>query len=97
LTMDDDGVQQLARRLVACEGCGLIVLEATGGLQERAAAVLAAAGLAVAGGQPAPSARLRPRHRLVSKTDRLDAAASLGSRPLSGRPRAHCPMRHAGN
>jgi transposase len=72
---DDDGVQQLAGRLVACEGCGLIVLEATGGLQEQAAATLAAAGLAVAVVNPRQVRDFARATGRLAKTDRLDAAA----------------------
>jgi transposase len=71
---DDDGVQQLAGRLVACEGCGLIVLETTGGLQERAAA-LAAAGLAVAVVNPRQVRDFARATGRLAKTNRLDTAA----------------------
>jgi transposase len=64
---DDEGVAALVGRLAALAPA-LIVLEATGGMEVRLAAALAAAGPparrpAGRGRQPAPGARLRPRHR----------------------------------
>src|SRR4051794_29669722 len=55
---DDEGVAALVERLVALAPA-LVVLEATGGLEVRLAAALAAAGLP----QPPPGPRVRPRHR----------------------------------
>lgn len=72
---DQASLQGLARDLAARAGLGLIVLEATGGLQERAAAVLAAAGLAVAVVNPRQVRDFARATGKLAKTDRLDAAA----------------------
>jgi transposase len=66
------GVGELCQRLSSLVPC-LVVLEATGGLQERVAAALAAAGVLVAVVNPRQVrdyARARGR---LAKTDRLDA------------------------
>ncbi len=54
------------------------MLEATGGLQERAAALLAAAGLAVAVVNPRQVRDFARATGKLAKTDRLDAAAIAG-------------------
>jgi transposase len=63
---DDEGVTALIERLVALAPA-LVVLEATGGMEVRLAAALAAAGPparrpAGRGRQPAPGAGVRPCH-----------------------------------
>jgi len=83
---DDQGLSELTRRLAVGGGSCLVVLEATGGLQERAAADLSAAGLAVAVVNPRQVRDFaRATGRLAKLvlgpasrtrgTDRLDAAA----------------------
>jgi transposase len=74
---DEQGLNALTRRLASGGGC-LVVLEATGGLQERAAAQLAAAGLAVAVVNP------RQVRDFARATGRL---AKLVLGPASGRTR----------
>lgn len=68
---DEAGLQDLAQRL-GTERC-LVVLEATGGLQERAAAMLAAAGLLVAVVNPRQVRDFAKATGRLAKTDRLDA------------------------
>jgi transposase len=68
-------LNELTRRLADGGGACLVVLEATGGLQERAAAVLAAAGLAVAVVNPRQVRDFARATGRLAKTDRLDAAA----------------------
>ena len=68
---DEAGLQDLAQRL-STERC-LVVLEATGGLQERAAAMLAAAGLLVAVVNPRQVRDFAKATGRLAKTDRLDA------------------------
>jgi transposase len=83
---DDQGLNELTCRLAGGGGSCLVVLEATGGLQERAAAGLSAAGLAVAVVNPRQVRDFaRATGRLAKLvlgpasrtrgTDRLDAAA----------------------
>ena len=71
---DEQGLNALTRRLAGGGGC-LVVFEATGGLQERAAAQLAAAGLAVAVVNPRQVRDFARATGRLAKTDRLDAAA----------------------
>src|SRR3954463_1438888 len=71
---DDEGVAGLVERLAALAPA-LVVLEATGGLEVRLAAALAAAGLPVAGVDPRRVAALAGAGGGVAKTDRLDAEA----------------------
>ena len=70
---DEAGVADLIGRLQSDEAC-LVVLEATGGLQERAAAALAAAGLFVAVVNPRQVRDFARATGRLAKTDRLDAA-----------------------
>jgi transposase len=71
---DDEGLARLAERLGALAPA-LIVLEATGGLQTRAAAVLADIGLPVAVVNPRQVRDFAKATGRLAKTDRLDAAA----------------------
>lgn len=71
---DEAGVAGLVERLGSGGPC-LVVLEATGGLQERAAAALAAAGLFVAVVNPRQVRDFARATGRLAKTDRLDAAA----------------------
>ncbi|MGH2395260.1 MAG: IS110 family transposase, partial [Candidatus Limnocylindria bacterium] len=71
---DDEGVAGLSRSLAGLGAC-LVVLEATGGLQERVAAALAAAGLGVAVVNPRQVRDFARSTGQLAKTDRLDAAA----------------------
>jgi transposase len=70
---DEAGVAALVERLQTDLAC-LVVLEATGGLQERAAAALAAAGLYVAVVNPRQVRDFARATGRLAKTDRLDAA-----------------------
>jgi transposase len=72
---DEPGLQDLLARLGAATGECLVVLEATGGLQERAAATLSAAGCAVAVVNPRQVRDFARATGRLAKTDRLDAAA----------------------
>jgi transposase len=74
-SVDNDaaGISGLVERLTTDEAC-LVVLEATGGLQERAAAALAAAGLYVAVVNPRQVRDFGRATGRLAKTDRLDAA-----------------------
>lgn len=72
---DEPGLEELSARLAGYGGSCLVVLEATGGLQERAAARLAAAGLAVAVVNPRQVRDLARATGRLAKTDRLDAQA----------------------
>jgi len=69
---DGEGLAALSERLLALSP-RLVVLEATGGLQERAAATLAAAGLSVAVVNPRQVRNFARGRNLLAKTDRLDA------------------------
>jgi transposase len=71
---DEAGIAALVERLREGETC-LVVLEATGGLQERAAAALAAANLHVAVVNPRQVRDFARATGRLAKTDRLDAAA----------------------
>jgi transposase len=71
---DQAGFETLLARLVDTEPT-LVVLEATGGLQERAAAALVAAGLAVAVVNPRHVRDFARSTGQLAKTDRLDAVA----------------------
>jgi transposase len=71
---DEAGVQALCEQLGASAEPTLVVLEATGGLQERAAAALAAAGLHVAVVNPRQVRDFARATGRLAKTDRLDAA-----------------------
>jgi transposase len=70
---DDENVAALVERLVAVAPA-LIVLEATGGLEVRLAAALAAAGLPVAVVNPRQVRAFARATGRLAKTDRLDAA-----------------------
>jgi transposase len=74
LDYDDEGVATLVGRLAALEPA-LIVLEATGGLEVRLAAALAAAGLPVAVVNPRQVRAFARATGRLAKTDRLDAEA----------------------
>jgi transposase len=71
---DQAGLAELVTAL-AGDPATLVVLEATGGLQERAAATLAAAGLAVAVVNPRQVRDFAKATGQLAKTDRLDALA----------------------
>jgi transposase len=71
---DDEGVAGLVERL-ATLGPALVVLEATGGLEVRLAAALAAAGLPVAVVNPRQVRAFARATGRLAKTDRLDAEA----------------------
>ena len=70
---DDESVAALIERLVAVAPA-LIVLEATGGMEVRLAAALAAAGLPVAVVNPRQVRAFARAMGRLAKTDRLDAA-----------------------
>ena len=70
---DDENVAALVERLTA-PGPALVVLEATGGLEVRLAAALAAAGLPVAVVNPRQVRAFARATGRLAKTDRLDAA-----------------------
>lgn len=74
---DEAGVAALVERLRTDLAC-LVVLEATGGLQERAAAALAAAGLHVAVVNPRQVRDFARATGRLAKTDKLDAAIIAG-------------------
>jgi transposase len=69
---DEEGVAALVQRLVALAPA-LVVLEATGGLEVRLAAALAAAGLPVAVVNPRQVRAFARATGRLAKTDRLDA------------------------
>jgi transposase len=71
---DDENVAALVERLVALAPT-LVVLEATGGMEVRLAASLAAAGLPVAVVNPRQVRAFARATGRLAKTDRLDAAA----------------------
>src|SRR3954449_1967696 len=71
---DDEGVAGLVERLAALAPA-LVVLEATGGLEVRLAAALAAAGLPVAVVNPRQVRAFARATGRLAKTDRLDAEA----------------------
>ena len=71
---DDKGLAELVERLDRYD-IALVVLEATGGLQLRAAAVLAEAGLPVAVVNPRQVRDFARAIGRLAKTDRLDAEA----------------------
>src|SRR5215213_10205808 len=89
---DDGSVAELVERLSAL-GPALIVLEATGGLEVRLAAALAAAGLPVAIVDPRQVRAFARATGRLAKTDRLDAAViarfAEAVRP-AGRPGRRC-------
>jgi transposase len=93
---DDGNVAVLVERLVALAPA-LIVLEATGGMEVRLAAALAAAGLPVAVVNPRQVRAFARATGQLAKTDRLDAAAiarfAEAVRP-SVRPLADAATRH---
>src|SRR3954451_15463538 len=68
----EEEVAALVERLAALAPA-LVVLEATGGLEVRLAAALAAAGLPVAGGNPRQVRAFARATGRLAKTDRLDA------------------------
>jgi transposase len=73
---DEPGLAALLARLGSGERAAcLVVLEATGGLQERAAATLAAAGCAVAVVNPRQVRDFARASGLLAKSDQLDARA----------------------
>src|SRR4051794_30321603 len=71
---DEEGVAALVERLVALAPA-LVVLEATGGLEVRPAAALAAAGLPVAIVNPRRVRAFARATGRLAETDRLDADA----------------------
>jgi transposase len=93
---DDGNVAVLVERLVALAPT-LIVLEATGGMEVRLAAALAAAGLPVAVVNPRQVRAFARATGRLAKTDRLDAAAiarfAEAVRPPA-RPLADAATRH---
>jgi transposase len=93
---DDGNVAVLVERLVALAPA-LIVLEATGGMEVRLAAALAAAGLPVAVVNPRQVRAFARATGRLAKTDRLDAAAiarfAEAVRPPA-RPLADAATRH---
>jgi transposase len=93
---DDGNVAALVERLVALAPA-LVVLEATGGMEVRPAAALAAAGLPVAVVNPRQVRAFARATGRLAKTDRLDAAAiarfAEAVRP-SVRPLADAATRH---
>jgi transposase len=72
---DEAGIAALCAALAARQVPSLVVLEATGGLQERAAAALAAAGFYVAVVNPRQVRDYARATGRLAKTDRLDAAS----------------------
>jgi transposase len=68
----EDGIDELRRRLISGDP-GLVVLEATGGLQERVAITLAAAGFLVAVVNPRQVRSFARAIGRLAKTDRIDA------------------------
>lgn len=74
LANDEAGIAALCARLAQVEGLCLAVLEATGALQERAAAALCAAGIVVAVVNPRQVRDFARASGRLAKTDRLDAA-----------------------
>lgn len=85
---DEAGVARLVERLGA-DGVSLVVLEATGGLQERAAAALAAVGLFVAVVNPRQVRDFARATGRLAKTDKLDAAILAAfAEALKPEPRA---------
>ena len=70
---DDEGVAALLKRIAPLKPV-LIVLEATGGLQNLAAATLAEAGLAVAVANPTRTRNFAKTIGKLAKTDGIDAA-----------------------
>jgi transposase len=95
---DEERVAALAERLVALAPA-LVVLEATGGLEVRLAAALAAAGLPVAVVNPRQVRAFARATGRLAKTDRLDARAiahfAEAVRPPV-RPLADAATRHLG-
>jgi transposase len=93
---DDENVAALIERLVALAPA-LVVLEATGGLEVRPAAALAAAGLPVAVVNPRQVRAFARAMGRLAKTDRLDAAAIAcfaGAVRPPVRPLADAATRH---
>src|ERR671933_91525 len=87
---DDDGVAALVQRLAALAPT-LVVLEATGGMEVRLAAALAAAGPPVAIVNPRQVRAFARATGRLAKTDRLDAEviarfAAAGRPPAPSRP-----------
>ncbi|MDX3810225.1 MAG: transposase [Bosea sp. (in: a-proteobacteria)] len=73
LANDEVGIAALCARLARVQGPWLAVLEATGALQERAAAALCAAGVFVAVVNPRQVRDFARATGRLAKTDRLDA------------------------
>jgi transposase len=96
---DDENVAALVERLVALAPT-LVVLEATGGMEVRLAASLAAAGLPVAVVNPRQVRAFARATGRLAKTDRLDAAAiarfAEAVRPPPVRPLPDEATRHLG-
>src|ERR671910_1173497 len=82
---DDRNVAVLVERLAALEPA-LVVLEATGGVEVRPAAALAAAGLPVAVVNPRQGRAFARAMGRLAKTDRLDAARSPAPSPRGAPP-----------
>ena len=74
----EEGLAGLCQRLDRLAGQSLVVLEATGGLQERVAAALAAAGLLVAVVNPRQVRDFARAAGRLAKTDRIDAEIIAG-------------------
>jgi len=93
---DEDGLDELVSRLASLSPA-LVVLEATGGLQLRAAAHLAAADLPVAVVNPRQVRDFARAAGRLAKTDRLDAeviAAFAEAMRPEARPLANAETRH---
>jgi transposase len=89
---DDENVAALVERLVAVAPA-LVVLEATGGMEVRLAAALAAAGLPVAVVNPRQVRAFARATGRLAKTDRLDAAVIARFAEAVRPPVRPCPTR----
>ncbi len=91
VSADDVGLATLKERLLALGSC-LVVVEATGGLEQRLAAELIDAGLAVAVVNPRQVRDFARAMGRLAKTDRIDAetlaifAEKVQPRPTKKRP-----------
>jgi transposase len=92
LTHDDAGIGQLVARLTALRP-GLIVMEATGGLEGRLASALAVAGLPVAVVNPRQARDFAKATGRLAKTDAIDAG-TLAEFARAVRPQAR-PLKDA--
>lgn len=92
LAHDDAGIGQLVTRLTALRP-GLIVIEATGGLEVRLASALAVAGLTVAVVNPRQARDFAKATGRLAKTDAIDAS-TLAEFARAVRPQAR-PLKDA--